>query len=365
MFLPTNANNSYLVQILREFMSFSGMYQCNNIFNANKRILDLILCSERCIVSSSDFPLTSEDPHHKALQFELRLTYMHTLKPAPCKVYCFYNANYQEINNELCAIDWCNIFSPLSLEECILEFYKILNNLINKFVPQRPLRSSHHKPPWYTKPLRRLLNTKQKYHKLWKTYKNPLDFECFKSLRKRAIQLEKKCYDSYINNIEEKIHKQPKCFWSYIKSTISKTALPHLMYYKGRSSSNGEQICDFFNEHFYSVFENSTINSFNLSEIPLANNTIFNINSIHISKEIVYKYLKSVNVAKGAGPDGIHPVLIRNCATNLALPITILFMKSFREGRVPAIWKMALVTPIPKGDISQFIDMFNRFLKKP
>jgi hypothetical protein len=73
--------------------------------------------------------------------------------------------------------------------------------------------------------------------------------------------------------------------------------------------------------------------------------------------------MNAINTNKGAGPDGIHPIFIKNCSANLAFPLTIIFQKSIKSGCVPEIWKKAFVTPIPKGQVSQNIEQFRPISK--
>jgi len=49
---------------------------------------------------------------------------------------------------------------------------------------------------------------------------------------------------------------------------------------------------------------------------------------------------------KSAGPDGLHPMLLKNCAEAVAEPLSIIFRKSFETGEVPANWKTASIMPI-------------------
>ena len=48
------------------------------------------------------------------------------------------------------------------------------------------------------------------------------------------------------------------------------------------------------------------------------------------------------------GPDGIHPKVIKECVESFALPLWIIFQKSFEEGFLPRDWKDAVITPIFK-----------------
>ena len=62
----------------------------------------------------------------------------------------------------------------------------------------------------------------------------------------------------------------------------------------------------------------------------------------------VTKLLKSLNIHKAAGPDGIVPRLLFKFSEQLALPLTFLFNKSIESGRVPEDWRQANAAPIFK-----------------
>lgn len=239
------------------------------------------------------------------------------------------------------------------MDDCVTKFNDLVKNLISKYIPQRIVRQpTCSAPVWHSLPLRKVLKEKRKYHKRWKLYGNPLDYQTFSTLRKRANKLELECYNNYISYSESKIKNHPNFFWSYVKSIFSKNRPPQSMHYKGITSSDGEQICNFFNYHFQSVFEKpSNLHLGDITNIP-APDCIIDLSTVEINYNIVLQYLKTVNVHKGAGPDGIHPLLIKSCSSTLATPVTILYTKSIKEGIVPKTWKQAWVTPIPKGSIS-------------
>ena len=58
--------------------------------------------------------------------------------------------------------------------------------------------------------------------------------------------------------------------------------------------------------------------------------------------------LKQLNASKSAGPDNMHPRLLKELAEVIALPLKLLFDKTLKEGKIPAAWKKAEVKPIFK-----------------
>lgn len=73
-----------------------------------------------------------------------------------------------------------------------------------------------------------------------------------------------------------------------------------------------------------------------------APNVLFSYN------QIVQK-LENLDANKSMGPDMIHSFVIKKCAKAFAVPLNIMYQKSFEIGELPTIWKQANVTPLHKG----------------
>ena len=63
----------------------------------------------------------------------------------------------------------------------------------------------------------------------------------------------------------------------------------------------------------------------------------------------VLRKLKTIDGSKGPGPDKLPPSLVKDCATSLAVPVSILFNRSLAEACFPEFWKTASITPIHKS----------------
>jgi len=69
----------------------------------------------------------------------------------------------------------------------------------------------------------------------------------------------------------------------------------------------------------------------------------------HWPSSITFRlFLSHLNPAKAGGPDGIPNWILREYAEFLAYPISVILSASFKEQRLPSIWKLADVTPLPK-----------------
>ena len=67
-----------------------------------------------------------------------------------------------------------------------------------------------------------------------------------------------------------------------------------------------------------------------------------------VNSETVSKLLSEINVNKAIGPNDTPSLILCDHALTLAHPICTIFNASIGEGYLPAIWRSAIVIPIPK-----------------
>ncbi|BHF59610.1 hypothetical protein SprV_0100257100 [Sparganum proliferum] len=73
------------------------------------------------------------------------------------------------------------------------------------------------------------------------------------------------------------------------------------------------------------------------------------VSHILFSEGIVRRELEALNESKSPGPDEIPPKLLKELASELSVPLSMLFQTSFDTGTLPIDWKLALITPLYKG----------------
>jgi len=69
---------------------------------------------------------------------------------------------------------------------------------------------------------------------------------------------------------------------------------------------------------------------------------------VDFSVEAVQRKLQRLAPDKSPGPDGIHPLLLKECASMVAAPLSAIYTRSYATGELPAEWKTANVAPIFK-----------------
>ena len=74
------------------------------------------------------------------------------------------------------------------------------------------------------------------------------------------------------------------------------------------------------------------------------------------SVEEVAKLLQSIDVNKASGPDNIPPRILKECAMELALPLTNFFNCTLSRGNISTDWKVANVVPVFKSGKNNLAD---------
>ena len=93
------------------------------------------------------------------------------------------------------------------------------------------------------------------------------------------------------------------------------------MEYNGIETGSPTDIAELFSDYFQSVF--TSVDNLDYPNVPPLHSDP--ITHTSVSYDNVIGVLRSTNVNKTRGPDNISGVILRECATELASPITVLF----------------------------------------
>ena len=72
------------------------------------------------------------------------------------------------------------------------------------------------------------------------------------------------------------------------------------------------------------------------------------LTDIQFTEEKVRNLLNNLNTSKAAGPDDIHPRILKELSNEIAYPILLIFRSSFSNSNIPELWRLANVSPIHK-----------------
>lgn len=350
------SGNDDLANELLETMDVCGLSQFNSNTNQNNVILDLVLSNaldDQLRVYRSDASLVKEDIHHPTLRILLETKIYHQYEPQ-FRLFNYHRGDYDAINQSLMNTDW-SFIDRLSLNEATDKFYELLNNIITVNVPRyRPKRGY---PPWYTRALISMIKRKNRAHEKWKKNKNQEQYTEYSTLRASTKRLIIHCHIEHIRTMEQNMNqtKNLKFFWAYTKSKRKTNSYPCEFSLRDSKSSSPPEVCQMFSTYFQSVYGGASANIDHHIDMGNAPTSTDQLSDIRIETRMVRKELSSLDLNKGAGPDGIPNVFFRYTSDTLSLPLSKLFNKSLQCGCFPYKLKQAYITPIHKGGSSSLI----------
>lgn len=349
-------------QMFLDFVNINRFNQENGIVNSSGRILDLVLTAlPLCEVSKSSCSLSSVDNLHPPLDIHFSFKYEDKLRYNTLNTrQHFYKADYKHIREHLDRVDWPELFRGLvDIDAMLCVFYDELKSVIEKFVPRYKTKVKHF-PVWFDSKLIKTLNEKNKVRQRFKIYKNPMDQLQLKVISKRCEKLASTSYKAYISKLEDGIADNPKLFWSHIKAKRGGTGTYPASMTDGITVAEvGSEVCELFAAYFASVYKTDTNSQCqNLESLQVLVSDSQSLTVPVVTHDDIINKLKTINRNKGAGPDGIPPIFIAECASSLVVPLHFIFNVSLKSGHFPSMWKIAKVVPVYKSGASDTISNY-------
>ena len=263
--------------------------------------------------------------------------------------FCYSAINTETLHALAAETDWEGLKLGDNVEDRWLKLKGTLLDLTDSSVPKRRRRKMA-RVPWISRPIKRAIHKK---HAAWWHYKNsPGDetFAAFKRQRNRVGRLLKKARRKYESRLASDAARKPKRFFAHVRR--NKKIADNLTALKDQ---DGVRIvepklqCELMASFYKTIYRED-----NDREVPTFQRQLPLMNEIVICSAEVEKELRRLDIHKGAGPDGIHPRILKELAPRLAPVLADLFNLTIAQGQVPRDWKKAIVCPIfKKGDKEQ------------
>jgi hypothetical protein len=153
------------------------------------------------------------------------------------------------------------------------------------------------------------------------------------------------------NIITESLEKNDrKPFWRYTKAKKQDNIGIAPLRHKGSMTNDSKEKANILNDQFKSVFTKTMSTTLEKSTIDRG----FNIKTLKIGEQGVFKLLTDINPSKAMGPDQIPNIVLKTCAKTLAPGMTKIFQKSIDCSEPSDDWLNTNVAPVyKKGDVHQ------------
>ena len=268
----------------------------------------------------------------------------------------FEKANYEAMR-EFMNCDWEDILGNKVVDDKWRTFLEKFQQAIDSYIPKKKCTlSDSPRPKWLNQGTMRSICKKYKDWMKWRELKTSENYLAYAHIRNQTRWKTRKAIKSYDKNIAANIRTNPKLFWSYVNSKMkSRQPISDLKKGNGELTVNDEEKAEVLNSFFSSVFTKEDL--VNIPDAALHDLEEV-LEDISISEVDVLKRLQKLNISKSAGPDGLHPRIIKELATVISGPLSNIFQTSLQEGKLPQDWKIAHFTPIykkgPKTDAGNY-----------
>lgn len=230
------------------------------------------------------------------------------------------------------------------------------------YIPSSEIASKGRGRSWFNRACAVAVGDKQAAYRAWirgRAKKDPN----ISSLKEAYNRATKACRKAYVRadaqrvcSIGRALANHPtssRAYWSLaraVQSNFCRPTLPPLKYPEGSLAHKPQEKATLLANLFAA---NSRLEDRGSQTPPTLPDCGFSMADIRIRQCDVRRELRSLDVRKASGPDGIPAVVLRACAAELSPALTRLYRASYRTGVVPESWREANVQPIPKkGDRS-------------
>jgi len=221
---------------------------------------------------------------------------------------------------------------------------------VNTHVPQKKIMTGRtpqrRKPLWMNERVLSRIKRKRTAFELYKQTREGKDYLNYTKARNAAKAETRRAVRDFEREIAKRAKTNPKAFYSFVNSKLrTRSTVGDLRLQNGVEVISKSGKADILNQFFSSVYTQETTDN-----IPSPQHTTVKkqLLDIEIKEQEVFQLLNKTKIDKSPGLDGIHPRVLKECATELAKPLTILFRNTLQEGHIPYDWREACVIPIYK-----------------
>ena len=165
----------------------------------------------------------------------------------------------------------------------------------------------------------------------------------------------------YYNKLAMKLNKpntSSKTYWSILKTFYNGRKIPIIppLIKDGKLESDFKIKAN----HFNSFFASQCTPLVNNSKLPdkITYISAARLTSIKFDNNDILKIIRSLNVNKARGHDGISIRMLRMCDESLVQPLSLIFTGSIDTGVYPDTWKKSNIVPVHKKGDKQIVNNY-------
>ena len=243
------------------------------------------------------------------------------------------------------SIDWSVINVHDEYETKYDMFTKLVKIGLDNIMPEKSLKVYPTDVPWMTTKLKDLIRLRQlAFH----ADRNSFRFKFYRNAVNRERKRCKSLY--YSSKVESLKGSNPRCWWKEVRKLSGSVKsndsdVMSRLYVPDYENMNPDEISNSINAALLEPLQSYTPLDVSASLQSVdEDTTVF----LEVSSFRVCNNLRHLKQNKAPGPDGLPNWIFKEYAEILCEPLANILNSSFREQRLPSVWKHANVIPIPK-----------------
>ena len=306
-------------------------------------LIDLVFVSNLSHFSTCSIIPQLANSDHLGLCVTMRCQHMSYYPTCRRQVWRYKHANFERANELLCDIEIEDIIDPYNIQDSWSCFKTTFLDIMEQCIP-RAILPCRKNLPWMNKEIIQLIRKRNLYFRKAHRSGNDGDRMIFKKLRNTVVAKLRHNKKAFFVRMHPHSQKE---FWKLVKILNPKgNTLPTLVTATTTATSNLDKA---------NLLNSAFMKNFNYSVPGLLTDDSFNIvphtcpSDLLCTEDEVYGLLSTLDVTKANGHDDISAIMLKETAVSITPVITKLFNASIWFGEIPDEWKVARITPIPKG----------------
>jgi hypothetical protein len=129
--------------------------------------------------------------------------------------------------------------------------------------------------------------------------------------------------------IVEAIKSDPKTFFGYVDLKKKRVGYPSVIHLESRLASDPDDICNLFADFIQRTYADDVCVPSDPGPDLVQDDPPFG--ALQFTVDEVQSVLLELDVGKGAGSDGIPPLILKNCASAFARPLSLFLTDLYRH----------------------------------
>jgi len=335
-------------QKTQDLFLIQNIHEATRVREGNKpSTLDYVFTDEENLLDAIQYEVPLGKSDHVCLTWDMITS--RSTAPQPGSKLNYWKGDYEKIRQGLQAINWETELYGKDVTSMWITFRDRVLALVHDHIPTKKAKRKR-KSEWMTSHTLKLIKQRAKAWRQYRLHPTASNYKSYKVVRNKVNRVVKADQDRYREEIFRSFKGNPTRFYGYMRNLQTvKTGVSQLVDVDGCTSTNdtetAEILCNCFKEVFVREDDMKMVeeDDFEYTE----DGVLDDITPVFTRDKIMDKLLH-LKPDKSAGPDGIHPMLMKECAAEISLPLQLIYQKSFDTGSIPQDWRLANITPIFK-----------------